>query len=352
MENIEEIIKTIQMTPEQQEAFDTYIGNFLNEWKSKMEAKVYEESTDTLTREYNEKAKKFEGRLRKSLEEEITEELTEKIGKKLIDEKNLEVETQVKEAVDVLNDYYHKRYELFCQETVSEIENTLHEEQKSSPEVTAFRQVVNNVSPFVAEKGDKSKLIDTLEAQDKTIRALQEKLEEVTKDKMISECVSLLPENMKDNMRKFLDESCETAEQVVDKFEHAVEFIKESDEILEEKDIDDIDDEDENLEDDDEDDDDEDDDEEDDDEEDDEDDEEDDDEDDDFEDEDDEDDDFEDEDDEDDDFEDEKSNLKESELFDDGLTTISENKEGDGTDEGATDSITKSRMLDLAGINK
>ncbi len=34
--NLEAIIESIEMTPDQQEAFDTYIGEFLNDWKTKI----------------------------------------------------------------------------------------------------------------------------------------------------------------------------------------------------------------------------------------------------------------------------------------------------------------------------
>ena len=346
--NLEAIIETIEMTEDQQKAFDTYIGEFLSDWQGKLEKKVYEEVTDTLTREYNTKAKKFEGRLRKTLSEEIGEDLKEKIGAELKEQHKTDIEKEVKEAVDVLNEYYHGRFELFCQETVSEVEKTMLEQQEGSPEVAAFRQVINNVSPFVVESGDKSKLIETLELQDKTIRNLQSKLEEVTKEKMVSECVALLPESMKGNMKKFLDESCETAEEVIDKFEHAVEFIKESDELIDddqtvEDDIDedglfeDDEDEDDELLEDEEDEEDE-------------------------ELEEDEEDLFEDENDDDDKFEDEinedkvekkkSDKIEEDELFEDKIITESPIDEGDQEDERATVSPTKQRMLDLAGMNE
>ena len=241
---LEAIIQTIDMTPEQQVAFDKYIGEFLTEYKTNMQKKIVEEVTDTLTREYNEKAKLFEERLRKSLEEDVSVEVSEKLKTEFDEKLKVELDKQLKEAVDVLNDYYLSRYELFCQETAGEIESALKEHQEESPEVNAFRQIVSNVSPFISEGQDSKKLIDILEAQDKTIKALQVELEKSTKEKMIAECVSVLPEGMRDNMKKFLEESCATAEEVVDKFEHAVEFIKNSDELTEaDDDMDDVDDE-------------------------------------------------------------------------------------------------------------
>lgn len=243
-EELEAIIQTIDMTPEQQVAFDKYIGEFLTEYKTNMQKKIVEEVTDTLTREYNEKAKLFEERLRKSLEEDVSVEVSEKLKTEFDEKLKVELDKQLKEAVDVLNDYYLSRYELFCQETAGEIESALKEHQEESPEVNAFRQIVSNVSPFISEGQDSKKLIDILEAQDKTIKALQVELEKSTKEKMIAECVSVLPEGMRDNMKKFLEESCATAEEVVDKFEHAVEFIKNSDELTEaDDDMDDVDDE-------------------------------------------------------------------------------------------------------------
>ncbi len=246
---LEAIIQTIDMTPEQQVAFDKYIGEFLSEYKTNMQKKIVEEVTDTLTREYNDKAKLFEERLRKSLEEDVSVDVSEKLQGEFDEKLKVELDKQLKEAVDVLNDYYLSRYEMFCQETASEIEVALKEHQEESPEVNAFRQIVSNVSPFISEGQDSKKLIDILEAQDKTIKALQVELEKSTKEKMIAECVSVLPEGMRDNMKKFLEESCGTAEEVVDKFEHAVEFIKNSDELMEASD--DMDDEDESDEDDD-----------------------------------------------------------------------------------------------------
>ena len=237
-EELEAIIQTIDMTPEQQVAFDKYIGEFLTEYKTNMQKKIVEEVTDTLTREYNEKAKLFEERLRKSLEEDVSVEVSEKLKTEFDEKLKVELDKQLKEAVDVLNDYYLSRYELFCQETAGEIESALKEHQEESPEVNAFRQIVSNVSPFISEGQDSKKLIDILEAQDKTIKALQVELEKSTKEKVIAECISVLPEGMRDNMKKFLEESCETAEEVVDKFEHAVEFIKNSDELMESDDMD------------------------------------------------------------------------------------------------------------------
>lgn len=237
-QELEAIIQSIDMTPEQQVAFDKYIGEFLTEYKTNMQKKIVEEVTDTLTREYNEKAKLFEERLRKSLEEDVSVDVSEKLQKEFDDKLKTELDKQLKEAVDVLNDYYLSRYEMFCQETAGEIETALKEHQEESPEVNAFRQIVSNVSPFISEGQDSKKLIDILEAQDKTIKALQVELEKSTKEKMIAECVSVLPEGMRDNMKKFLEESCSTAEEVVDKFEHAVEFIKNSDELMESDDAD------------------------------------------------------------------------------------------------------------------
>ena len=237
-QELEAIIQSIDMTPEQQVAFDKYIGEFLTEYKTNMQKKIVEEVTDTLTREYNEKAKLFEERLRKSLEEDVSVDVSEKLQKEFDDKLKTELDKQLKEAVDVLNDYYLSRYEMFCQETAGEIETALKEHQEESPEVNAFRQIVSNVSPFISEGHDSKKLIDILEAQDKTIKALQVELEKSTKEKMIAECVSVLPEGMRDNMKKFLEESCSTAEEVVDKFEHAVEFIKNSDELMESDDAD------------------------------------------------------------------------------------------------------------------
>jgi hypothetical protein len=237
-QELEAIIQSIDMTPEQQVAFDKYIGEFLTEYKTNMQKKIVEEVTDTLTREYNEKAKLFEERLRKSLEEDVSVDVSERLQNEFDEKLKTELDKQLKEAVDVLNDYYLSRYEMFCQETAGEIETALKEHQEESPEVNAFRQIVSNVSPFISEGQDSKKLIDILEAQDKTIKALQVELEKSTKEKMIAECVSVLPEGMRDNMKKFLEESCSTAEEVVDKFEHAVEFIKNSDELMESDDAD------------------------------------------------------------------------------------------------------------------
>ena len=124
-EELEAIIQTIDMTPEQQVAFDKYIGEFLTEYKTNMQKKIVEEVTDTLTREYNEKAKLFEERLRKSLEEDVSVEVSEKLKTEFDEKLKVELDKQLKEAVDVLNDYYLSRYELFCQETAGEIESEI-----------------------------------------------------------------------------------------------------------------------------------------------------------------------------------------------------------------------------------
>ena len=231
--DLQDIINTIELSEEQGEALTSYIAEYLNQWKGQIETKVRSEAEKALTEEYNSKAKIFEGRLRKALTEEITESLTKELSDKITADKQAEMDKKLQEALDVAGEYYASKFATSGAESIKEIEKSLVEEKSASPEVRAFREVVNSIQPFV-ESVDNTKLVQILESQDKTIKTLNAKLEMLNKDKTIAECLADTPEAHKESVRKFLEQAS-TAEEVVNKFEQAFHLIKETKDIMDGK---------------------------------------------------------------------------------------------------------------------
>lgn len=230
---LQDIISTIELSEEQGEALTSYIAEYLNQWKGQIETKVRSEAEKALTEEYNNKAKIFEGRLRKALTEEITETLTKELSERITDDKETEMNKKLQEALEVAGEYYATKFASSVQEAIKEIEQSLVEEKSASPEVRAFREVVNSIQPFV-ESVDSRKLVDILESQDNTIKSLTVKLETLNKEKTIAECLADTPDAHKESVRRFLEQA-ETAEEVVNKFEQAFHLIKETKDIMDGK---------------------------------------------------------------------------------------------------------------------
>lgn len=234
--DLKTIIEDIKMTPDQGKAINEYLANYINEWKEKIEEKIYNDVNKQLVTEYNSKAKKFEKNLRASLTEELSAEIKGKLKKELTESYKEKFEETINEGIETLNEYYETKFNMFCQEATKEIEETLKEELHSSPETKAFNSIVGAVQPFV-DMSDNVKYIEILEKQDRTIRNLAEKYNALNKEKTISELIVLLPEEHQESVRELLEES-ETAEDAVKKFEKTCEFLKNTSDILETESID------------------------------------------------------------------------------------------------------------------
>lgn len=231
--DLQGIINTIELSEEQGEAITSYIAEYINTWKGQIETKIRSETEKSLTEEYNNRAKIFEGRLRKALTDEISTLLTKELSESITAAKETEMNEKLQEALGVASEYYATKFAASVQEAIAEIEKGLLEERSASPEVRTFRQIVGAVQPFV-DTVDNAKLIEILESQDKTIKLLNTKLESLNKEKTIAECLAETPEAHKTSVRNFLEQAG-SAEEVINKFEQAFEFISNTKDILEGK---------------------------------------------------------------------------------------------------------------------